>query len=130
MLTGSGYAYGFRRCQTHTIFSDSRTNGFFTLTDPTSEMCVLSSLSIEWMQLLSRSHFKLEAFVVVETEKEMLSHFLTKLLESLCLSLGVGTICFALGEAFKIQTNVSHGSYLPGVDTIVASMGSLLNLKK
>lgn len=59
------------------------------------------------MQLLSRSHFKLEAFAVVETEKEMLSHFLTKLLESLCLCLGVGTICFALGEAFKIQTNVS-----------------------
>lgn len=61
----------------------------------------------------------------METEKEMLSHFLTKLLESLCLCLGVGTICFALGEAFKIQTNVSHGSHLPGVDATIASMGSL-----
>lgn len=88
----------------HTIFFFSFKDklGFFTLPATTSEMCVMSSLPIEWMELLCHiTLFKLEAFAVVETERERLSHFLTKLLESLCLCLGVGTICFALGKAFK-----------------------------
>lgn len=48
-------------------------------------------------------HFKFWAFAVVETEEEMLSHPPTNSLESLCLCLGIGTICFALEEHLNIE---------------------------